>query len=258
MNLHKELTECLFVYFIKSKNEFKKNSIIKKHTDKLFVTGEFSFPLDIKNWQQFLKDSHKIPGNTIFSYKCLQNAANSNGEEELSANEDVNELLNSLVLKSHLWTFPIDRAVLKNNRAVLYLNRQHIMKTITELVLTNPKYGQICRTKLAYIRIGKREISDRSTQSISDYRCELLIKVIENLIKYLSLEAANENADKIVLNVTNNANTDKMIDSTVVNIVSGYAREPLGENRRSTIMADNYIRLVYIAYYALKIAVIFT
>ncbi|KAJ8932279.1 hypothetical protein NQ314_014771 [Rhamnusium bicolor] len=127
---------CVLEYFTLNLQELlcgtrcDDGNIIRKHSRKLEQLGEISFPLNIKNWYNFINRNNLGKDMvTIFDY-------NLSGIE-------INTQIDELKEKSKIWQISIKRVMINDNDAHLFLERSSDLfeAVITEVLNNNTKYG---------------------------------------------------------------------------------------------------------------------
>lgn len=149
-------------------------TIIKSHTEKLSQTGDISFPTTVQPWLNSIENPHDLK-----DFKQI-----------ITENDD--EYAEKLIKASSGWTFPIQTVKLKQFRCLLFLDRPKSYSGILKTVLYDDAlYGQWNRTdgKTIYAVKSAQQSNDRN---LIEHRCQLVTKVLTNLLKVSGFETASK------------------------------------------------------------------
>lgn len=190
MTMHDDFAQNVLKYFIPSDNAIPRNNIVKRHKGDLIRSGDYSFPIEAQKWKQLLKEDIPFFGITIFEYKTRLPTGNHNYTDEFHQ-----EQIKLLIEHSQQWSFPIERANVQRNRCILYLCRLHVYRHHFFVVTADPQYGR----KIDRVRQMRVIDSTTSTngRTITEYRGELLGRVIVNLLEYSTLTEDFNNIPKV-------------------------------------------------------------
>lgn len=108
------------------------NNIVRKHNQKLDVTGDFSFPLDMKNWRKLLANQTDV--QTIFDYLSTKKGL---------VDED------SLITTSYDWNLQIRKCEIVKNNVLLFLNRTNAFTCLVPQVLKEHERYGACDLEIA-------------------------------------------------------------------------------------------------------------
>lgn len=181
-----EFIKDIFHYFVTDSSKDTANAIIKRHTDKLAQFGDYSFPLNLQNWVQYLPSHQHLSTDNIFTYR----------EQHYDVSfQSITDHINDFVQNSRKWTLQIERAVITENRCAIFLNRYNTFQLTLHTVLNDPNYGCYeCNQSYVVVR---KDTDDAEKEPLTNYRCRVVQNVIENLTKY-----SNGSAEKKLLYVT--------------------------------------------------------
>ncbi|XP_026484219.2 DALR anticodon-binding domain-containing protein 3 [Vanessa tameamea] len=190
--------------------------LVKKHSGNLQQLGDFSFPNNVKSWQEFL-DSVQ-----------LQNSLN-----QVSLLKYINKDLTNLIETSQNWDIPVVKATELNERIHLLIDRFKAIQVCFHNASINNEF--ILQRIHGNTNLVKLDPSCKKTNCITYLRIKILTDVIRNL--YL-LNVCPESTDIIVTlkskSDVNNYNKS-IFCGTVLNAKTG--------TKENTITAEEYIRI---------------
>lgn len=169
--------------FILKKTDFsfvRAQNLIKSHTEKLSQTGDISFPTTIQPWLNSIANP-----KDLYDFKQI-----------IKENED--EFAQNLIQASKEWTFPIQTVQFKQFRCLLFLDRAKSYGVILKTVLYDDAlYGQWYRTngKTIYAVKFAQQSNDKS---LVEYRCQLVTKVLSNLLNASGFKVVSDVAENEV------------------------------------------------------------
>lgn len=148
---------------------------IRHHTDKLAVFGDFGFSITKQAWYSRRRTDANDP--TIIDHN----------ESEFKA---------ALIRNSAKWVLPIERVEVQQFRCLLFLNREQSFRNMLKTVLyDDPQYGrwhEPTNTSKAYdIQLQRRS----NENTLTEYRCALLAKVLVNLLKVSGIAVMEQHND---------------------------------------------------------------
>lgn len=194
MTMNEEFVQNVLKYFIPGDCTVPRNNIVKRHKGDLTSSGDYSFPIEAQKWKQLLNDEIPFFGITIFEYKARLPTGNhqSNYTDQFHQEEQINQLIEH----SQQWSFPIQRGNVQRDRCVLYLNRLRVFRHHLLAVTTNSQYGR--QSNRAEMRIVIDSATTSGTgRTITDYRQELVGRVIVNLLEYSTHSVDSQTIAKV-------------------------------------------------------------
>lgn len=223
MHLKKTFSKQLAKYLSRSDCDCTK--LIKLHDTGDF---DFSFPTSCKIWDIYLRNSN------INDDKTQDNILRFATEDYESDNE---ELLRKLKEISSNFIFAIETLELKNYRCSLTLQRDQVYKNF----LTNftSSYGKRKKTEDETVHI---EV-DTGDECITQYRVNLIGKVLQNLIGFSRYFSVNDpSIAKYKILVTSKSNFPKDDErSARTKIICGTVLDPV-EKKASKTSSVDYIK----------------
>lgn len=222
MNRNEEFIKEIFHYFIDDPSKYTPNNVVRRHSEKLTESGDYSFPIMIHNWTQFLPSHQHLSHDNIFAYR------ESYSGDKL---QSIADRIQNMVQCSQTWTFRIERAVIKDNRCAIYLVRCNAFHAIINAVLNDPNFG-CCKVNQSYVVI-RRDTIPEEKELLTKYRCRIIQNVIENLTKDLTGETQS------LLYVTHKS-TDVSAPEGSAHILVGSVTG--SDNRVLNLEAEEYIK----------------
>lgn len=218
MAMHTDFAQSVLKYFIPSESTVPRNNIVKRHMGDLKSSGDYSFPIEAQKWKRFLNDELPFFGVTIFEIKAR---LTTGSQDPNYIDQFHQEQIKRLIEHSKQWSFPIERGYIQRNRCVLYLCRLRVFRE--HLVMaTNPQYGRKIERSSDRQGIISGNITSTTRRTITEYRRELVCRVLVNLLEYSTFSG------------------DKNKFAEVQSIKCGVAKSPDSD----IVTADQYIQYV--------------
>ncbi|CAH1175761.1 unnamed protein product [Phaedon cochleariae] len=212
-----------FIYLLQKfliTNSENDHKIIRKHTKRLQQSGDISFPLDIRNWYHLLDKQLLNDGMVnIFDYGM--------------PGIDVDKQIIQLKEESTNWSIHIDKIVVENNEAFLFLERsQELLRNVIEQVIE-------CGHSYSSSKVIERTIclqthpiiEDHTEVDLSVLRLHLVKEVAKNFINKSTREIPEGSS---VVHLLLNP-----IDDCTVNVLCGPVLNDKGV-KSSTAAKDLY------------------
>lgn len=201
--MHDDFVQNVLKYFIPSDKTLPRNNIVKRHTINLGSSGDYSFPIEAQKWKQFLKDEIPFFGLSIFEYKTRL----PTGNQPLNYTDQFHQQqIKMLIEHSQKWSFPIERGNVQRDRCVLYLCRLQVFRYHLVAVTTNPEYGrQSDRNSQRIVIDSTNSATDRA---ITEYRRDLVVRVLVNLLEYSTFSVDLAKVQSIQCGIAKSPNAD--------------------------------------------------
>lgn len=223
MNHNEEFIKEIFHYFVNDSSKYSPSNVIKRHSEKLADFGDYSFPITIRNWAHFLPPLQPLLSHdNIFAYR-----------ESRCANKfpSIAEHIDDLVQSSRKWALQIERAVIKENRCAIYLNRCNAFQSTIDAVLNDRYFGRY-EGRQSYVIVRKDTIPEEK-ELLTRYRCRVIENVIGNLTKHLT------GPTRSLLHVTHKS-TDTHAPDGCTQIFVGNVTS--SDNKLLNVEAEEYIK----------------
>ena len=220
-----------------------KHTVIKKHTDKLHINGDLSFPLNLQNWKTFLSVEHK-PEVNILNYKYIKS-------DDTNHNDIIQNAIDEIIKASIKWKFSIKKSLILDERCVIFLNRFTAFYNVIKMVHDNDDYCRIAKAPGAEISF----YHDSSLkQSIVELRRSLIESVLFNLVQYSKYSITSIEDSKCMLNVTaKSSSANKLPHSNCKNIICGTVQNPTTGNKLAELSAKDYIEYLQLFTFRINI-----
>lgn len=160
-------------------------NVIKQHTDKLPIHGDFGFPITMQAWFHF-----------------AQNPNGFDGTKRIIERDGNGAFIKKLIEFSSKFDYPIERVKFQPFRCLLFLNREkcfgRILKTV---IFDDPLYGRWVHSNENVYNIEAHKLGDNS---LTEYRCAMIAKVLINLVHASGFETLRSDAKNAnVVNILN-------------------------------------------------------
>lgn len=222
MNRNENFIKEIFLYFIDDTSKYTPNNVIKRHSGKLTEFGDYSFPVKIQKWAQFLPSLRHVSHENIFAYR-----QSHRGDKFQSIADHIENMIQC----SKKWDLQIERAVIEDNRCSIFLDRYNTFRLVLNSVLTDPNYG-CCEGKQSYVVMTNDAIPEER-ELLTKYRCRVIENVIANFTKHL------KGPTQSLLYVTHKS-TDIGAPEGCTHIFVGNVTS--SDNKVLNIEADQYIK----------------
>ncbi|KAJ6639690.1 DALR anticodon-binding domain-containing protein 3 [Pseudolycoriella hygida] len=172
MDRNADFIKDIFWYFLKDTSKYTPNNVIRKHSDKLTETGDYSVSIRPLDWAQFLPTEEWRSYRSIFC--CREDCKGLKIENQLE----------HFVEHSQKWSLQIEKAVLKNNIMCIYVKRFKEFYLTLNSVLNYPDFG--CYEGEHSYAVIKMRTTPKEQELLTPYRCRLIENVIENITKQMN------------------------------------------------------------------------
>lgn len=255
--------------FLKS----KRINLIKQHTEKLNITGDFSFSNINSVWRQHFHKNAGIEIESLCTHCDRLFIVNRSADaKNASCASHTYYNVQDLVTASQCFTLQIKAVTFDaaKDRVIVFLNRKIGLEKIIKLTLLNENANQLRVTqelsvpKCKLIKVTRSDISNKENPSVIDHRLQLLESVIKNLLRvsseYKLYDDDNEEDNYSDTDTNSTPNDDNVmyfstvtsihlttkssmtLNSNVRKVLSGIVTEPMSNNKLATMTANEYIR----------------
>lgn len=255
--------------FLKS----KRINLIKQHTEKLNITGDFSFSNINSVWRQHFHKNAGIEIESLCTHCDRLFIVNRSADaKNASCASHTYYNVQDLVTASQCFTLQIKAVTFDaaKDRVIVFLNRKIGLEKIIKLTLLNENANQSRVTqelsvpKCKLIKVTRSDISNKENPSVIDHRLQLLESVIKNLLRvsseYKLYDDDNEEDNYSDTDTNSTPNHDNVmyfstvtsihlttkssmtLNSNVRKVLSGIVTEPKSNNKLATMTANEYIR----------------
>lgn len=251
--------------FLKS----KRINLIKQHTEKLNITGDFSFSNINSVWRQHFHKNAGIEIESLCTHCDRLFIVNRSADaKNASCASHTYYNVQDLVTASQSFTLHIKAVTFDaaKDRVIVFLNRKIGLEKIIKLTLLNENANQSRVTqelsvpKCKPIKITRSDLSNKENPSVTDHRLQLLESVIKNLLRdsseYKLYDNDNEEDTNIkstpihdnvmyfstVTSIHLTTKSSMTLNSNVRKVLSGIVTEPKSNNKLATMTANEYIR----------------
>lgn len=158
-------------------------NVVKQHTDKLAHNGDIGFPTSVKAWLNLIDRHH------------------DNDSLKTILNEMDSKFQNALISASEKWIFSIQTVKCTTDRCILFLDRSKCFQTTIKHYFTDTH--QLTEPKENWHRFNVSLMVHANDDSITEYRCALVHKVLLNLLiaagHQLTNKMAGDNTIRIIV-----------------------------------------------------------
>lgn len=162
-------------------------NVIKQHTDKLPIHGDFGFPIKLQAWLHF-----------------AQNPNDFEGTKRIIERDGNGAFIKKLIEFSSKFDYPIERVKFQPFRCLFFLNREKCFGRVLKTVIFDDQlYGRWVHSNDN--NIYNIEAHKQGVNSLTEYRCAMIAKVLINLVNasgFKTLHSCAKNANVVnILNV---------------------------------------------------------
>lgn len=232
MNRNDDFIKEIFHYFIDDTSKYVPNNVIKRHSEKITEFGDYSFPITIQNWAHFVPSLRHSSYDNIFTYRQSRCG---------DVTQSIADQIQNFVQSSQQWPLQIERAVIKENRCIIFLNRCSAFHSTLHAVLNDQNFG-CYEGNHSYVVIRNDSIPEEK-ELLTKYRCRVIQNVIGNLTKHL------KGPVKSLLYVTHKS-TDVDAPERSIHIFVGNVTS--SDNKVLNVEADEYIKWVTVKNFLFK------
>lgn len=161
-------------------------NVIKQHTDKLPIHGDFGFPITLQAWLHFAQNPN-----------CFE------GTKRIIERDGNGAFIKKLIEFSSKFDYPIERVKFQPFRCLLFLNREKCFGRVLKTVIFDDQlYGRWVQSNEKIYNI---EANKQGDNCLTEYRCAMIARVLINLVYasgFETLQSGTKNANFVnILNI---------------------------------------------------------